>query len=71
MAYINQPPDLRTIQADMDSRVRKLETAVRFTAPSVTTDPTNPRKGDIWLNTTSNQLKVLDNNGNIRIITLV
>jgi hypothetical protein len=55
----------------MDSRVRKLETAVRFTAPSVTTDPVNARKGDIWLNTTSNQLKILDNNGNIRIITWV
>jgi hypothetical protein len=71
MAYINQPPDLRTIQSDMDSRVRKLETAVRFTAPSVTTDPVNARKGDIWLNTTSNELKTLDNNGNIRIITWV
>jgi len=71
MAYINQPPDLRTIQSDIESRVRKLETAVRFTAPSVTTDPVNARKGDIWLNTTSNLLKALDNNGNIRIITWV
>lgn len=59
MAYINQPPDLRTIQADMDSRVRKLETAVRFTAPSVTTDPVNARTGDIWYNTTTGNLKTL------------
>jgi len=59
MAYINQPPDLRTIQSDMDSRVRKLETAVRFTAPSVTTDPVNARTGDIWYNTVSNKLKSL------------
>ena len=59
MAYINQPPDLRTIQADMDSRVRKLETAVRFTAPNVTSDPTNAREGDIWYNTVSNKLKSL------------
>jgi hypothetical protein len=59
MAYINQPPDLRTIQSDMDSRVRKLETAVRFTAPSVTTDPVNARTGDIWYNTTTGNLKTL------------
>jgi hypothetical protein len=43
----------------MDSRVRKLETAVRFTAPSVTTDPVNARTGDIWYNTVSNKLKSL------------
>jgi hypothetical protein len=59
MAYINQPPDLRAIQADMDTRVRKLETAVRFTAPNVTTDPTNARTGDIWYNTSVNSLRAL------------
>lgn len=68
MAYINLPPDLRIIFSDLDTRLRKLETAVRFTAPNVTTDPTNPRIGDIWLNTTTNQLKVVDTNGTVRII---
>jgi hypothetical protein len=61
MAYINQPPDLRTMQEDIDSRLRKLELAQRFTAPNVTTDPTNPRNGDIWLNTTTNLLKTIIN----------
>ena len=69
MAYINQPPDLRAIQADVESRLRKLETAQRFTAPVVTTDPTNPRKGDIWINSTSNVMKVVDSAGTIRIVT--
>jgi hypothetical protein len=69
MAYINQPPDLHAIQADIDSRLRKLETAQRFTAPVVTTDPTNPRKGDIWINSTSNVMKVVDSAGTIRIVT--
>jgi hypothetical protein len=71
MAYINLPPDLRVLINDLADRLRKLETAQRFTAPNVATDPTNPRKGDIWLNTTTNTLKIVDANGTIRTITLV
>lgn len=59
MAYINQPPDLRVIFADLDSRLRKLETAQRFTSPAVSSDPTNPRTGDIWYNSAVNKLKAL------------
>jgi hypothetical protein len=69
MAYINQPPDLRQVFADLSSRLRKLETATRFTFPNVTSDPSNPRVGDAWLNTTSNQAKIVDKNGTIRVIT--
>jgi hypothetical protein len=68
MGYINLPPNLKDYFDDILNRVRKLETAQRFTAPNVATDPTNPRKGDIWLNTTSNTLKTLDNTGTIRVI---
>jgi hypothetical protein len=50
MAYINQPPALQQMFADLDSRLRKLETAVRFTAPDVTSEPTYPRVGDIIYN---------------------
>ena len=60
MAYINQPPDLRTIFADLDSRLRKLETAVRFTAPNydfTPNPPTNPRIGDIFYDTDADLLK--------------
>lgn len=71
MAYINQPPDLRTIVATLDARLRLLETATRFTFPAVTSDPTNPRIGDAWLNTTSNQAKIVDSTGAVRIITWV
>ncbi len=71
MAFINQPPDLRALQADTDSRLRKLETAVRFTFPNVTTDPANPRIGDAWLNITTNQAKIVDNTGTVRVITWV
>lgn len=58
MAYINQPPDLRIIFSDLDDRLRKLETAVRFTSPYVAADPSNPRAGDLWYNNVSNLLKL-------------
>jgi len=69
MAYINQPADLRIIFADLEKRLRLLETATRFTFPAVTSDPTNPRIGDAWLNTTTNQAKIVDSTGAVRIIT--
>lgn len=69
MAYINQPADMRSIFADLEKRLRLLETATRFTFPAVTSDPTNPRIGDAWLNTTTNQAKIVDSTGAVRIIT--
>ena len=57
MAYINQPPDIRQLFAALDDRLRKLETAVRFTAPNVDiaiSPPTNPRTGDIFFDTATN-----------------
>ena len=63
MAYINQPPDLRQLFTDLDTRLRKLETAVRFTAPNYdfsTGTPSNPRVGDIFFDTDSNLLKYYD-----------
>jgi hypothetical protein len=68
MAYINQPADLRSIFADINTRIQKLETATRFTFPAVTSDPTNYRIGDAWLNTTTNQAKIVDSAGTIRIL---
>jgi hypothetical protein len=59
VAYINQPPELRAIFQDLDLRLSKQETAQRFTAPNVASDPTNPRTGDIWYNTTLGKLRVL------------
>jgi len=68
MAYINQPPELRVLFADFDRRLRLLETATRFTFPNVTSDPSNPRKGDAWLNITTNQAKIVDATGTVRIL---
>ncbi len=69
MAYINQPADLRSIFADLEKRLRLLETATRFTFPAVTSDPTNYRIGDAWLNTTTNQAKIVDATGTVRVVT--
>lgn len=60
MAYINQPPALQQMFADLDSRLRKLETAQRFTAPDVPSQPTYPRIGDIIYNNTSDQMQYWD-----------
>ena len=57
MGYINQPPNLFAMFADIEQRLRKLETAVRFTAPSVTTVPTYPRVADIVYNSTNNYVE--------------
>lgn len=70
MGYINQPFDLRAYFDDILSRIRKLETAQRFTVPIVTTDPTNPRNGDMWYNSTSSTLKFVNSAGTIKTITL-
>jgi hypothetical protein len=68
MAYINQPLDLQRMFADIYNRLNKLETATRFTFPNVTSDPTYPRIGDAWLNITTNQAKIVDKNGTVRVI---
>ena len=76
MAYINLPPSLQSLFSRIEARLLKLETANRFTAPVVPAlgstptitglasgDPSNPRVGDIWLNTTSNTPKYVDSTG--------
>lgn len=60
MAYINQPQDLRILFADLDNRLRKLETAVRFTAPDVSTVPTYPRVADIIYDNSVDLMKYWD-----------
>jgi hypothetical protein len=69
MAYINQTPELRVLFSDLDRRLRLLELATRFTFPVVTSDPSNPRIGDAWLNSTTNQAKIVDSTGSVRILT--
>jgi hypothetical protein len=68
MAYINQPIDLHRLFNDIYNRLNKLETATRFTFPNVTVDPTYPRIGDAWLNITTNQAKIVDSTGAVRVI---
>jgi hypothetical protein len=70
MAYINQPADLRQIFDALDMRISKLETAQRFTVPVVTTDPSNPRNGDMWYNSTTTTLKFVNSAGILKTITL-
>ena len=71
MGYLNFPPNLKDMFDDILTRLRKLETAQRFSVPIVTSDPSNSRNGDMWLNSTTNTLKVVDATGTIRTITWV
>lgn len=69
MGIINQDTDLYLIFRELNRRIEVLEKSVRFTAPVVATDPANPRKGDIWVNSTTNLLKAIDKNGVVKTIT--
>jgi hypothetical protein len=63
MGYINQPFDLHTFAQDIYARLRKLELAQRFTAPSVNFDtdtPSNPRVGDLFFDTDSQRIVYWD-----------
>jgi hypothetical protein len=76
MAYINLPPSLQALIDAIVQRLTKLENGQRFTAPNVpvlttqptvtgllSTDPQQPRVGDVWLNTTINTLRYVDTTG--------
>jgi hypothetical protein len=63
MGVVNLPPNLYGMFNEIQNRLTKLENAGRFTLPNVATDPTAPRNGDLWLNTTSNIPKYVDNVG--------
>ena len=76
MAYINLPPSLNGFFSKIDDRLLKLEMANRFTAPVIPAlgsaptitgltagDPSDPRAGDIWLNSTTNTPKYVDATG--------
>ena len=69
MSYLNLQPAFKDMIDDILSRIRKLETAQRFTVPVVATDPTNRRNGDMWINSTTNTLKIVDSTGTIKTIT--
>ena len=69
MGYINLPDNLQSMFATLESRLTKLEMSARFTLPNVTADPTTPRNGDLWLNTTSNTPKYVDSTGAVKSLT--
>ena len=71
MSFANLPDTLYKMFNELKDRLDKLERSQRFTVPVVATDPTNPRNGDMWINSTSNTLKIKDSVGATRTITLI
>jgi hypothetical protein len=58
MAVVNRPDNLADRFREIERRLRVLELSGRFKAPVYTADPASPQDGDIWINSTSGQLKV-------------
>jgi hypothetical protein len=85
MSFVNLPPAIANLFNDLVKRIQKLENVNRFYAtvyPIINTDTLtvtglvagdidDPKVGQIWLNTTSNQLRTVDKNGAARTITWV
>jgi hypothetical protein len=71
MPFINLPENLQRVFQKIDTRLLRLENSQRFNVPIVATDPTAPRNGDMWINSTSNTLKIKDSAGTTRTITWV
>lgn len=71
MPFVNLPENLQRVFQKIDTRLLRLENSQRFSVPIVATDPTNPRNGDMWINSTSNTLKAKDSTGTTRTITWV
>jgi hypothetical protein len=69
MAFVNLPASVQSIIQAIDARLLRIEQSQRFTFPPVATDPSNPRIGDAWLNTTTNQAKIVDSAGVVRVLT--
>lgn len=63
MGYLNLDPTVKKMFDDLKRQIDFALKSFRFTAPVVSRDPTGPRNGDIWLNTSTNLLKYIDNFG--------
>jgi hypothetical protein len=69
MGYVNLPPSLQATFQTVDDRITKVENSTRFTMPAVATDPVYTRNGDLWINTTGNDVKYVDANGATQVIS--
>lgn len=70
MPFVNLPPTLSEFFDNLDKRVRRLETAVRFTIPVVSATPSSPRDGDMYIKSTNSKLYVWYNGHETQIANL-
>ena len=68
MGYLNLDPTIKTVFDDLRRQIDLALKSFRFTAPVVSRDITSPRAGDIWLNSSTNILKYLDNFGLTQVV---
>jgi urease accessory protein UreE len=69
MAFINLPNSLTLMFEELNKRIRKLEQPNNTPVISYTGTPTNVRDGDVWIDSSTNTLKVRIN-GVTRTVTI-
>lgn len=68
MGYLNLDPTLKKMFDDFKREINLSLKSFRFTAPVVSRDISSPRNGDLWLNSSSNILKYVDNFGITQVV---
>jgi hypothetical protein len=68
MPFINLPASVQSLFGGLETRILKLEGA-RYSVPVVAADPTNVPNGFMWINSTTNLLKIKDATGATKTIT--
>lgn len=56
----NRQPDEKFFEEirDLKRLVSELQRSARFVPPKYTSDPSDPLEGEVWVNTTSHQIKI-------------
>ena len=70
MAVVNRKDHLADRFREIERRLRVLELGGRFQFPEYAADPTTPVESDVWINTTSGQVKAVVG-GSIAVLTTV
>jgi hypothetical protein len=68
MGILNQEPTLPNIIGGIDARLKGLEKSKRFNAPYLTSAPTFPANGDMWVRSDTGQVYAYVNNAAVQLV---
>jgi hypothetical protein len=69
MPFINLPPTISKLFDEMNKRISRLETSIRFSAPVVNGSPTYLKDGDIWIDSNTGKMYAYYNGSTKLIVT--